>query len=308
MAISGPAPTLQELEQRRLALLAKVGIAVALLVFALLAALAREVSWVVALIGLCIGALLIWIAAVSFFSSIAGLYKKLVLPEMVAKIAPGLRYQADGIIDKSEFKNSGLFRVPDRYASSDLFEGLHGQTTLRFGMVQAEEEYTDTTTDSSGDRREETKHRPIFSGLLLVAEFDQRYSGRTLVYPGGPGFWTSLFGTSFDMLDPDFNKLFTVKGGDEREAQSVLTPSLMARFMALRTTFGNFHASFYQRWVFIAVPMSMPFRPGMFTPMTDPVQLQQVQAMLTAIIGIVDDLGLNEQPVFSPPDAHFAPQ
>lgn len=54
--------------------------------------------------------------------------------------------------------------------------------------------------------------------------------------------------------------------------------------------------------------MSMPFRPSMFKPMTDPVQLQQVQAMLTAIIGIVDVLGLSEEPVFSAADAHFAPQ
>lgn len=130
MAISRPAPTLQELEQRRLALLAKVCIAVALLVFALLAALAREVPWVVALIGLCIGALLIWIAAISFFSSIAGLYKKLVLPEIVAKIAPGLRYQADGMIEKSEFKNSGLFRVPDRYAGGAI--SMHRFTSAGF--------------------------------------------------------------------------------------------------------------------------------------------------------------------------------
>jgi hypothetical protein len=288
---AGPAHALADLEYARLQLLSKSKIIGAVVLGLALLALALGASRIAAAIVLGIGLLLVVVLTVYQFGAIKVGFKRAVLPSVVARIAPGLHYEAEGAIERKAFNSSGLFPAPDRYAGSDLFEGMVGQGNVRFALVDAEEEYTETSTDANGDRQEDEKFRTIFKGMFFVADLKQQVTGKTLLGP--PALFERLSGAGIDLHDPAFGKLFKVTSTHEAQARALLTPSLIASFKALHGKIGSFHASFWHDRLFIAVPMSLDtFLPRMLTPLTDPVQIDAVQAKLQSIIAIVEDLDL----------------
>ncbi|MES2351174.1 MAG: DUF3137 domain-containing protein [Pseudomonadota bacterium] len=289
----GRAHALEDLEFARLGLLRKAKIWGGVVLGMALLQLAFGVSLLSASITLVLGALVIYVATRFFFGAIRVGFKQAVMPSLAEKVAPGLSYLADGAIEVHEFKQSGLFEDPDRYTGTDLFEGRVGQTQIRFGLLEAEEEYTVSSTDSNGDRQEDDKFRSIFTGMFFVADGQRTLAGKTLVCPASSGLLSLFAGPGADLQDPAFSKMFKVTSDSDLEARRALTPSMIERFKALHAKVGGFHASFHRGRVYIAVPMSLDtFKPKMLTPLTDPVQIEEAQAALTSIVAIVADLGL----------------
>lgn len=286
----GPAHTLEELEYARLRLLRKAAIAGGIALGLVLLMLARGTSLTAATMLLATGALLIFGVTWAIFDGIRHSFKKAVLPSLVANMAPGLSYQAFGAIGEKDFDKSGLFGRPDRYRGTDLFEGLLGTTSVRFGLVEAEERYTESSTDSNGDREEKEKFRDIFKGMFFIADFPQSRGCKTLVSPAG------MFSRAgVDLQDPAFSRVFKVTSDIEAEVRKVLPPVMRERLLALHGRVGGFRASFCLGRIFIAVPMSLTtFLPGMLTPLTDPAQIEEVQATLRSMIAVVEDLALAE--------------
>ena len=284
---TGPAHTLEELELARLRLLRNAAIAGGIVACIVLLMYARGTSQFAAALLLGTGALIVLLVTWSIFEGIRDNFKKTVLPSLVAHVAPGLNYQADGAIGENEFRKSGLFETPDRYRGTDLFEGLVGATSVRFGLVDAEERYTETSTDSSGKREVKEKFRDIFKGMFFVADFAPARGCKTLVGPAG------IFSRGVDLQDPAFSRLFKATSDIEAEVRTLLAPSLRESLVALHGRVGDFRASFCLGRIFIAVPMSLnTFKPGMLTPLTDPVQIEEIQATLRSMIAVVGDLPL----------------
>jgi hypothetical protein len=287
---TGPAHTLEELELARLRLLRNAAIGAGVIACVVLLMYARGTSQVAAAMLFATGALIVWLVTWSIFEGICDKFKKTVLPSLVANVAPGLTYQADGAIGENEFRKSDLFETPDRYRGTDLFEGLVGATSVRFGLVDAEERYTETSTDSSGKREVKEKFRDIFKGMFFVADFAPARGCKTLVGPAG-----MFFRTGVDLQDPAFSRLFKVTSDIEAEVRTLLAPALRESLVALHGRVGDFRASFCLGRIFIAVPMSLnTFKPGMLTPLTDPVQIEEIQATLRSMIAVVGDLPLAE--------------
>ena len=232
----------------------------------------------------------LWAYGASAMSSVKSEFRRVVLPAMVAQIAPGLAYRNGQSIPETQFNACGLFMRPDRYSASHLVEGRLGDTAVHFGMVHAEERYEERDSDG----KTEVKYRTIFGGLFFVADFNKHFAGKTLVKPSAANFLDKLFGSIVRLEDPEFNEQFHVSTNDQVEARYIMTPALMERFKSLRQKMGPLHASFSGGNMTLAIPMQFDtFEVKMFTPITEDGSLGSMKAALDAAAGIVDDLGLN---------------
>lgn len=221
-------------------------------------------------------------------------FKREVMPILLRGIDRSLRYEGDGCVEKGMFNQCGLYTRPDRYSGKDLVEGYVGETAVKFSLIDAEEEYEESSTDFEGNRRTETKYRTVFRGLFFVADFNKHFTGRTLVRPRAVNFLSKLHGSHVALEDPEFDRVFTVNSTDQVEARYIMTPSLMQRFKVLRSRVGAFRASFFQGHLFIAIDMPWnTFEPSTRRSFTDSGQIERISANLRSITGIVEDLALN---------------
>lgn len=240
----------------------------------------------VAVVGICA----VWAYGSSAMSSVKAEFRSVVLPAMVAQIAPGLAYRNGQSIPEAQFLDCELFMRPDRYHAAHFVEGRLVDTAIHFGMVHAEERYEERDSDG----KTEVKYRTIFGGLFYVADFNKHFAGKMVVRPSAANFLNKLFGSIVLLEDPQFNEQFHVSARDQVEARYIMTPALMERFKSLRATMGPLHASFSGGNMILAIPMKFDtFDVKMFTPITEEGSLGSMKAALDAAAGIVDDLGLN---------------
>lgn len=251
-----------------------------------------------------IGFVLYSIKAGSLAGKYRETYKTAVIPRLLSLIDPGLRYDPGSGISSGTFVSSELFsKPPDRYSSEDLIEGTHGKTSLRLAEVHAEDRQT--TTDSKGRTR--TRYVTIFKGLLLIADFNKHFQGRTFVFPDLAENLFGNFGRAFQKLggrsetglirleDPEFENAFAVYSSDEIEARYLLSTSMMQRLLKLRERFGTeVRIGFKESSIFLSVPHRSGFlEAGLRTPATDGAQLRGMFDKLRLFLEIIDELDLN---------------
>lgn len=219
-------------------------------------------------------------------------YKESVLPSMLAAIDPSLRYRADALVARQEFEAAGLFSPPDRYRGQDLVSGRIGRTAVAFSLVHAErrEEH-----HGGGDnQRTEEHYVTLFKGLLLVADFNKHFSGRTRVRHHVPLSLDKLSRSHVQLENPQFNRMFSVSADDQVEARYLLTPAMMERLLALREAFGDLQCAWYDDKLLLALKFPFDaFEPALFTPLTDPAQQARIEGNLQRVAAIVDRLDLD---------------
>lgn len=231
-------------------------------------------------------------------------FKRLVVPDLLARIDPSLRHDAGSGISFDAYTNTELFTgKADRYSSEDLISGRYGKTAVRLAECHAEERHE--TRDSEGHR--EVRYVTIFRGILLIADFHKHFQGRTFLFPdvaerllGRHGrFLQKLGGRSATHLiqleDPEFEKAFAVYATDEVEARYLLSTSMMERLLRLRSRFGKeVRMALKNSVIAIAVPYQGRFlEPELKTPATDPGQIDRLDRELRVFLDIVEELDLN---------------
>ena len=99
--------------------------------------------------------------------------------------------------------------------------------------------------------------------------------------------------------DPEFEKRYRVFSSDEIEGRYLITPSFMERFRTLHTSFGTTKAkcSFYGTKVMFAIPTRKNlFEIGdLFTPLTNPKQINTFLLEISAIYDLIDYFKLDEK-------------
>jgi len=251
-----------------------------------------------------IGLILYSIKAGSLADDYRRSYKEAVIPRLLALVDPGLRFDPASGISSGTFVSSELYsNPPDRYTTEDLIEGTHGKTSLRLAEVHAEDRQT--TTDSKG--RTQTRYVTIFKGLLLIADFNKHFQGRTFVFPDFAESLLGNFGRAFQKLggrsetglirleDPEFEKAFAVYSTDEIEARYLLSTAMMQRLLKLRERFGTeVRIAFKESSIALAVPHRRGFlEPGLRTPASDHSQIRGMHEELRLFLEIIDELDLN---------------
>jgi hypothetical protein len=147
------------------------------------------------------------------------LFKRELMPHVLAQVDPGLRHDSQGISGK-EFCAAALFDEPTHVESKDTVSGRIGEIPFRFAMVRA-------------TRKRDRDEDLCFEGLFLVADFNKNFRGRTRVRAGGAGFIGQFDDAYVAFEDARFAKAFAVDSTDQIEARYLLTPDLCERLVAL---------------------------------------------------------------------------
>ncbi len=295
------APKLAQLERRR-AKAAAWTLAAAAAALAILGALLAAGYGVAALIGVCVGAALVFMVARPAFDTLNTDYKYLVISKLLDSFGSGFTYLPKGGISRDEFNASQLFSTkPNRYSSEDLVTGRIGKTDLKFAEIDAKHE------SGSGKNR---SVKVVFRGIFFTADFHKDFAGATWVVPDFAertfGSWLgnmlqkanfSRPGQLVKLEDPEFEKLFAVYGFDQVEARYILTPGMMERMVALRKQFnGDLYFAFLHSTVKIAVATRKNLFEAPGRGLKSYLNFDRVcdhYRWLVSLIGIVEALNLN---------------
>lgn len=289
-------PTLENLEDYRQELKAQgsrwgllIG-AVCLLAGVLVACSAVEL-WLPIMAVAAIVAVAAWYFCVTSRSGkLNASYKQEVIAAMVSRLCEGAEYRPDEGISLQEFENSGLFSTrPDRYHSEDRIAGRIGKTDFVCSEIVAQERQV--TVDSKGRRHEQWVD--IFRGFFFIADFQKDFQGRTVVCRNSWFKWRSSRRVKLE--NPVFEKRFDTYSTDQVEARYLLTPGMMERLLALDERFpGKITLSFIDSCIVVAIPDAKNhFETGIWRDQLDPDVLSREYDVLTALLGIVNDLQLN---------------
>lgn len=217
-------------------------------------------------------------------------YKEQVIGAMVSRLCEGAEYRPDEGISQRQFEDSGLFSTrPDRYRSEDRISGRIDRTDFVCSEIVAEERQV--TVDSKGRRHEQWVD--IFRGFFFIADFQKDFQGRTVVCRNSWFRWPSSRRVKLE--NPAFEKRFDTYSTDQVEARYLLTPGMMERLLALDDRFpGKITLSFVDSRIVVAIPDAKDhFETGIWRNQLDPGILSREYEVLTALLGIVNDLQLN---------------
>jgi hypothetical protein len=238
----------------------------------------------------------------SFRKKFTTTYKNDVIKRIIHHISSDLRYNANGGFPKNQYLSSELFKKkPDRYKAEDYIEGKIGGTYFRFSEVHSEYK------TRSGKDNKETWHT-IFKGIFFEADFNKEFKTKTFVMPDYLERSLGFIGKKLQSMnfsrpdlikleDPEFEKYFAVYGEDQVEARYILSTSLMKRLTEFREKRKHPIAiSFVNNSIFVAITeYKNLFEPRIFRTNLNKAIVEEYYSMLDLVIGIVDDLNLNNR-------------
>ncbi|MEN8847699.1 MAG: DUF3137 domain-containing protein [Akkermansiaceae bacterium] len=222
------------------------------------------------------------------------------IAKLVKKVEPTMNYVPEQGIPEAVFNESGLFgRSPDRYSCEDLIHGDIGDTSLMLSEVHAETRHT--RTDSKGHTK--TEWRTLFQGILFTADFHKEFRSPVTVMPDVAerhfGFLgkklQKLGGNLQRMENPEFEKLFVVRGADAVETRYILTPAMQERLIALRKRVGDgLKTGFHDSNIWLAIPSSENWFEGDLKQAAGSrEQTKELIFQLWSCFSIVEELDLN---------------
>jgi Protein of unknown function (DUF3137). len=254
------------------------------------------------------GGILLYVLISAFYlgkykSAVTNMYERDVVPTMIDEFFPEATYRQGSCLSETDYWNSGLFnRSVDRYNGHSLFKGIFGETKIRFSQLHTE--YKTTRHTKNGTR---TTWHTIFKGILMVADANKRFNGRTYVTQdvaertlGGFGKWlqekTSAKGTELVYLEnPAFEKEYAVYSSDPVEARYLLTPSMQEYLVNLhKHNGGGVIISFVDGNVYLAMTGGFNlFGAKMNLSFTDRSTIEYYMRDLLHILSTIEILDLN---------------
>jgi hypothetical protein len=238
-------------------------------------------------------------SAVIGYSGLGGIGAKTkgMITQQVAKQF-GLDFQVQPEDTSLIFEMKKLRLVPywDRASFEDRIIGERRGVPFEFFEAHLEDERTET--DSKGNTS--TRWVTVFRGQVIRMKAPREFYGVTLI--ARDAGWFNALGEAFSDLkrarleDPDFEKAFQVYTTDQVEARYLLTPDVMARIMALETTFKgrSLQACFNNGQLFLSVQEKNLFemKDIMKTAIDDPTRLAQTVQDFGLVFRLIDDLAV----------------
>ncbi|ELS01819.1 cytochrome c biogenesis factor [Xenococcus sp. PCC 7305] len=140
----------------------------------------------------------------------------------------------------------------------------------------------------------------IFRGLFFVAKFPKKFESRIFILP--KTFTNKIYkqswrGQTIRLEDPELNQMFDIYGDSQLESRFILSTSLMNRLVNFQKKANRkVHISFVDGHVCIAIRYHHNlFEPKIFTSMLSFAPLREYFESLQLMIGIVQDLNLNQK-------------
>lgn len=239
-------------------------------------------------------------------------FKKEVIGGIVKFEDERLQYNPERGLSQTDFDQSKIFVSKyDRYQSEDLMSATIGKTVVRFSTVHTQrQERGDRDSDGGSDSEGNTlfpKWVTVFQGILFIADFNKQLNGRTVVVTdeaekkfGSLGTMLQKMNRKRDPLikmdDTQFESAFAVYGNDPVEAHYILSPAFMERIMAVKQKVGNIELSFVASEMFVSIPRyEKMLGASIFSSMPSYNQLEKFRQTLQLVVGMVEDLNLNNR-------------
>lgn len=238
------------------------------------------------------------------YNSYRKAYKRQLGEIIINSFGADFKYLPDSGVPSSKYKESRLFlKDYDKYDVEDYVQGKLGETNFYFSELHTQ--YKTTTTDSKGRTR--TQWHTIFKGLFLVANFNKKLTGQTVVLPDlAENLFGNLVGKFFqdkniqrDQLvkleNVKFEKEFVVYSNSQVESRYILTPDMMERILKLKHKFQkSTFLSFSGDEVIIAISgfFDSFMEPKIFSK-NDLESFMELIATLLDVMSIIELLDLN---------------
>jgi len=231
----------------------------------------------------------------------AFLFKDQVIEKIIHFVDNSLTYHKNATVLESEYQRSELFLESyDRFSGSDLVSGSIEGVDVCFSALHIEKKEIDT--------KNKEQWKDIFQGLFFVAEFNKTFHSKVVVLPdiaektlGVLGAWFQGMnfsrGTLIRLDHSAFEKHFVVYGSDPIESRYILSPSLMEKIVEFHDKINKrIFISFIHSKIYIAIPyIKSPFEPILFRSLLEFSYIKEYFELLNAMIGIVEELKLNER-------------
>lgn len=226
-------------------------------------------------------------------------FKQKVIQEIVQFVDPNLKYFEEQLISKEEYEASKLFPVAaDYYYGEDYMLGKSDNVSYKFSELH--------TQFVMKDHRGRKAFFTIFNGLFFIARLKENFSSHTIILPdtaqkyfGELGKYVNqwnIFRNEIVAVDNEaFNKEFVVYSDNKEETQKLMTSALVERITNFKKKTGHkVLISFVDNNVNVAIPLKQDlFEPPVFTTMLNYFLIEENYHYIKLIVGISDDLGLN---------------
>ena len=227
----------------------------------------------------------LYITSYVLFKDIEAATKQNVLAGICKFLGWSFQEQFEPPVLFDSFVNLGL--LPSRFTKShfeDRIAGVAHGTRFEFFETHLEKQ-------NSSEKKNETVS--VFRGQLLALEFDQKFSGRTIVLrdKGWLQGKKKQDMKRVGLVDPVFEKIFEAYGTDQVEARYLLTPTFMQRLVDLENSVDGkkIRFGFTEGYLLIAVETGNRYESGsMFKPLIDTGRTQKVLDEIGAIYDVID--------------------
>jgi Protein of unknown function (DUF3137) len=171
--------------------------------------------------------------AVRPFYDYAKNYKTALIPKLAALFGFST-YKANGALPLDDLQASKILPIFTNYESEDYFEGIYKGARVRFAEI--------TMTQEQGTG----KNRTIittFQGLAILVNLPRRkFFGHTIITRAKAGMFEWVESKSLglkraDLVDPVFEKKYSVFTTDQTEARYLIDPAMIERVNSLDTVY-----------------------------------------------------------------------
>jgi hypothetical protein len=174
-------------------------------------------------------------------------YKQDILPQ-VAKRFGAFTYDADGEIPMYEMQPSKIIPCHTHYHSEDYFAGTHNNAKIRFCEIKLEKKSGKSTVT-------------VFRGLAILISMQKKFLSHTIVVKNAAALmqWFEEKKSGLkraDLVDPEFEKMFTVYTNDQVDARYLIDPVIIERFKSMAEIYSaqGLTASYYDRRLLLLIP------------------------------------------------------
>ena len=227
----------------------------------------------------------LYITSYVLFKDIEAATKQNVLAGICKFLGWSFQEQFEPPVLFDSFVNLGL--LPSRFTKSHFEDRITGITRgTRFEFFESHLK----NKNSGGTKNEAVT---VFRGQLLALEFNQKFSGRTVVLrdKGWLQGEKKQDMKRVGLVDPVFEKIFEAYGTDQVEARYLLTPTFMQRLVDLENSVDGkkIRFGFTGGLLLIAVETANRYESGsMFKPLIDAERTQKVLDEIGAIYDVID--------------------
>jgi hypothetical protein len=229
-------------------------------------------------------------------------YKAAVLKPLIEQMGQNVIVKANRHISRRDVKASNFFidEADFELSGNDYAEADIDDVNVRFSDLLIQQQFA-------------SKPEPYvaFHGLFLVAEFNKRLEGTTIVQ-SGDNFFNTLAAHTFNvekrktitLENSAFNARFKVHSDSHIESRYILSFTMMERLLELRKGMKNITVSFSGNHLYLAIfNRKDNFELTLADPDRSNRMITRYIETLHRLFSIVDTLRLNEKLWYEAPDA-----